>query len=173
MKKLLKTTILLIIIILFTGCTVNINKNQEIKNKSNKNTDTIIKEINDVDKNLQYELPLGIDSVKLMSSGKAILITSNSNIPNEEVTVSLNVKDIYILPFGNGGYRSIIFLKNDGTVSIVNASALIENKKIEVLDNIGGYTNVVSIEQEKDSSGSLINVVLESGEKYLLDGYIK
>lgn len=171
MNKLLKTTILLIAIILLIGC-ANINKAPET-NKKNKDTDTIIKEINNIDKDLKYELPLGIDSVKLMSSGKVVLVTSNNNIPNEELTVSLNVKDIYILPFGNGGYRSIIFLKNDGTVSIVNAEALIEDKKIEVIDNIGGYTNVVSIEQEKDFDGSLINVVLESGEKFLLDGYIK
>ena len=173
MNKLLKRTIILFTIILLAGCTT-VNKTPKINNKNNKDTDIIIKEISNIDKDLTHELPLGIDSVKLMSSGKVILVvTSNNNTPNEELTVSINVKNIYILPFGNGGYRSIIFLKNDGTVSIVNAEALIKDKKIEVLDNVGGYTNVVSIEQEKDIDGSLINVVLESGEKYLLDSYIK
>lgn len=169
MKKLLKITIIVISSILITGCT-----NSTSNNKNNKEKDLIIKEIKDIDTNLNYELPLGLDSVKLMSSGKAILVeTNNNNMPSEELTVSLNVKDIYIFPFGNGGYRSIIFLKNDGTISIVNSSALIENKRIEVLDNIGNYTNVISIKQEKDPSGTLINAVLESGEKLPIDGYLK
>ena len=173
MKKLFKTITLSLTIILLTACTTDIKNNQIINNKKAQNEDILIKEIKDIDTNLQYELPLGIDSVKLMSSGKVILVTHDNNNTNEELTVSLNVKDIYIFPFGNGGYRSIIFLKNEGTVSIVNAEALIERKKIEVLDNIGEYTNVINIEQEKDKNGSLINVILESGDKYLLDGYLK
>ena len=52
-------------------------------------------------------------------------------------------------------------------------TGLIENKKIEILDKLGGYTNVVSIEQDNDQESMLINAVLKNGEKYMLDGYIK
>lgn len=168
MNKFLQTFILVVSIILMIGCTIN-NSN----NINQKKEDKIIKEIKNVDSNLEHNLPLGIDSVKLMSSGKVILLTNDELIPNEEVTVSLDVKKIYIFPFGNGGYRSVLFLKNDGTISALSAKALIEDKRIEVLDNIGGYTNVVDLEQQKDSSASYINVVLESGEKKLLDEYIE
>ena len=168
MKKLLKITIITIAIFLIIGCN-NTNNGGETP----KPEDTIIKEIKDVDTNLGYNLPLGIDSVKLMSSGKAILVTNDENTSNEELTVSLNVKDIYVFPFGNGGYRSIIFLKNDGTVSAVNASSLIENKKIEVMNNLGEYTNIAKIEQKKESDGFLIIAVTDTGEKLILDEYIK
>lgn len=172
MKRLSRIILITIALFLIIGCN-NATDKPTKKDANPKTEDTIVKELKDIDTNLGHNLPLGIDSVKLMSSGKAILATNNENLPTEELTVSLNVKDIYILPFGNGGYRSIIFLKNDGTVSIVNASALIENKKIEVIDNVGEYTNIVRIEQQKETDGFLINAITESGEKLLLDGYIK
>lgn len=170
MKQLFQITTLVLISILIIGCSSN-NAN---KNKSNSKTvDTIKKEIKDIDKNLGYEVPLGIDSVKLMNSGKVILVTSDDTIENEEITISLDVKDIYIFNFGNGGYRSIILLKNDGTVSAINSSALIENKQIEVIDNLGNYTDVVSVKQEKDQESFLIYAVQKNNNKLLLDGYIK
>ena len=172
MKKLLRFTIITMTIFIIIGCN-NSTDNGFPKNKPVKEEDTVVKEIKDIDTDLDHYLPLGIDSVKLMSSGKVILVTNDEKTSHEELTVSLNVKDVYIYPFGNGGYRSILFLKNDGTVSIVNASELIQNKKIQVIDNVGNYNNVVAIESVKDSDASLIKVVLESGEKHILDEYIK
>ena len=171
MKKLSKIILITITIFLVIGCH-NTNKPTK-RNENPQPEDTVIKEIKDIDTNLGYNLPLGVDSVKLMSSGKVILVTTNENLPAEELTVGINVKDIYILPFGNGGYRSIIFLKNDGTVSAVNASALIENKKIEIMDNLGEYTNIVDINGQKEPDGFLITAITDTGEKLILDEYIK
>ena len=170
MKKILKITIITIAVFLIIGCN-NTTKNHN--KPTPKQEDTVTKEIKNIDTNLGHNLPLGVDSVKLMSSGKVILVTSNENTPNEELTVSLDVKDIYIFTFGNGGYRSILFLKNDGTVSAVNASALIESKKIEIMDNIGNYNNIEKIESVQGPDASSIRAITTSGEKVLLDGYIK
>lgn len=167
MKKLLTIITLLLISSLLVGCINNSTK------KANNNVDTIKKEIKNIDENLKYELPLGIDSIKLMKSGKVILVTSNDTISKEETTISLNVKDIYIFTFGNGGYRSVLLLKNDGTVSALNSSTLIENKQIEIIDNLGNLTNVTYIKQEKDMESRLIYAVLENGKEEMLDEYLK
>ena len=169
MKKLLTIIILVLISSLLIGCTNNTIK----KNNNNKNVDTIKKEIKNIDENLQYEIPLGIDSIKLMKSGKVILITSNDKITKEETTISIDVKDIYIFTFGNGGYRCVLLLKNDGTISALNSSALIENKQLEVIDNLGNLTNVSYIKQKQDMEGILIYAVLEDGKEEMLDGYLK
>ncbi len=171
MKKILKITIITITMFFIIGCNHSNSKNPN--NPTQKPEDTVIKEITDIDTNLNHELPLGIDSVKLMSSGKAIVVTNNENTPNEELTVGINVKNIYMFPFGNGGYRSIMFLKNDGTVSALNASVLIENQKIEIMDNIGNYNNIEDIESVQGSDASFIRAKTTSGEKIILDEYIK
>ena len=174
MKKILKVTLSAFIIMLVVGCSYKFDFNNYNKKKVDPGiTDSVIKEINDIDANLGYNLPLGIDTVKLMSSGKVIIVPNDKNIGMGELSVANNVRDIYVLPFGNGGYRSILFIKKSGTISIVNASSLIQNKRIEVIDNLGGYTNVNSIESKTNEYASVINVILDSGEKYPLDEYIK
>ena len=48
------------------------------------------------------------------------------------------VKDMYLCRIGNGGYRTIVALMDDGTVSAVNTRALIEDHILAVMDNLGG-----------------------------------
>ncbi len=185
MKKICSIFTVLIIVILLTGCFNRFdfidNHNNNSNNNNNNNNrhveptpvDEVKKESNDIDTNLGYNLPLGIDTVKLMSSGKVIFVPNDRSIGMGDLTVANDVRDIYIFTFGNGGYRSILFVKNDNTVSAVNASSLIENKRIEVLDNLGGYTNVEYLESQADDYASSINVVLDNGEKHSLDEYLK
>ena len=66
-----------------------------------------------------------------------------------------------------------MFVKNDGTVSIVNSTSLIQDKKIEIIDNLGNYKDIVSIKQETDQEGILIYAVDKNNEEYMLDEYIK
>ncbi len=177
MKKICSIFTVLIIVILLTGC---FNRFDFIDNNDNNKrhvepapVDEVKKEITDIDTNLGYNLPLGIDTVKLMSSGKVIFVPNDRSIAMGDITVANDVRDVYIFPFGNGGYRSILFVKNDNTVSAVNASSLIESKRIELINNLGGYTNVKTIESQIDNYASSINVILDNGEKYSLDEYIK
>ncbi len=164
MNKIIKIIIPLIVIFI-TGCTITgNNKPQNIKQ------DTIKEEIQDIDKDLKYDLPLGIDSVKLMKSGKLIIVPNNKALAENEQVVAENVNKVYLFTFGNGGYRTIIFIKNDKTVSSINASSLIENKKIVIDNNLGNLTDVESIKQDDDF---LIYAVLSNKEEKMLDGYIK
>ena len=167
MKKLFKIFTLILISALMIGC-------MSAEKQKSKNNDSIKKQIKAVDENLNYELPLGIKKIKLMESGKVILVvTGKDNKTSEELTVSLNVKDIYIYPFGNGGYRSILFLKENGTVSAINTSELIEHKKIEVMDNLGNLTDITDISKENDQESSLIYAINSAKQKFILDEYIK
>ena len=158
MKKLFNLTVTVLMTLLIVGCT-----------KDN----SIVKEFKNLDKNLKYEEPLGIDSIKLMKNGKVTIIPNDKNIAEGKITVISDIKDMYIFTYGNGGYRTILFIKNDGSISAINTTSLIENKKIEILNNLGNYTNIVSIKQEKDQEGMLINAIDKSGKEYMLDGYIK
>lgn len=158
MKKLFNLTVTVLMTLLIVGCT-----------KDN----SIVKEFKNLDKNLKYEEPLGIDSIKLMKNGKVTITPNDKNIAEGKITVISDVKDMYIFTYGNGGYRTILFIKNDGSISAINTTSLIENKKIEILNNLGNYTNIVSIKQEKDQEGMLINAIDKSGKEYMLDGYIK
>ena len=76
-------------------------------------------------------------------------------------------------PFGNGGFYSILMLKEDGTVSAVNTAKLRDENVIEVMDNLGGYQDVVTVEGETTVDAMLINAVMSNGDKYPLDPYLK
>lgn len=181
MKKIFNIIIIMMTIFMVTGCNSNkpadktdTTNNTKTNAKVNtKTTDSVLKDIKDVDKNRGNVLPLGIESVKLLKSGRVLIKPTDKAIADGEFSIADNAKEIYIFEFGNAGYRSIMFIKNDGTVSAVNASKLIKNKKIEIINNLGKYTNVKSIEQGKDQSGQVINAVLTNGKKYMLDKYIK
>lgn len=135
---------------------------------------TIVKEIDDIDENTLYYEPLGLDSVRLMDNGDLIAETEDEleSTPGEEVKIADHVKDVYLLPFGNGGFRSLLFIREDGTVSAVNATELIVNKKLEIMDNLGGYLEVASLEGKADEDAHVIEVVMENGDHYLLDPYL-
>ena len=55
----------------------------------------------------------------------------------------------------------------------VNASALINDKTVEVIDKLGGYEDVSSIESVQDVDAYGINAVMENGDKFPLDPYLK
>lgn len=137
--------------------------------------ETVRKEIDDVDDDLGMNLPLGLDSILLLEDGTMIIETDDAleDAVGEEVTIASDVQDVFVLPFGNGGYRSVLFIKADGSVSALSTDALINDHNIEVMDNLGGYTEVKSIESVQDPGGSLVNVVLENGDTFLLDPYLK
>ena len=60
--------------------------------------------------------------------------------------LSSGVLSFYVLPSGQGGCNSVYFIKNNGTVSIADVEyAVNQDKDITVSDNIGNYTDIVSI----------------------------
>ena len=135
----------------------------------------IKKKISDVDDDLGSFVALGVDSIELTEDG-ALIIEFDGALEEslgEEVVVATGVRDVFLLPFGNGGFRTIAFIREDGTVSALNTSELLYNKNIEVMDNLGGYQDAYTLEgvQLPDAIG--VNVVMNNGESYSLDPYLK
>ena len=135
----------------------------------------VAKVITDIDDDLGMNLPLGLDNIRLLEDGTLILETDDAleDAVGEEITVASDAEDVFVVPFGNGGYRSVVFIREDGSVSALNTAALINDLDIEVMDNLGGYEDVKTIESVQDPEASLVNAVMNNGDAFLLDPYLK
>ena len=118
---------------------------------------------------------MDVVSVGLTPEGEVIMRTQGDLAAalGEQVKVAVGVKDIYVEPFGNGGFYSILMIRTDRTVSAVNTSKLYAEKEKEILNNVGGYQDVSAIESEQTEDAFIINAVLANGDKYMLDPYLK
>ena len=141
-------------------------------------TRTVVKTIEGVDEDLGSRLPLMIDSITLYDDGTVAVIPLDelrkNEIKGDEEAVypfeeSGEVSDIYVVDYGNGGYRTIIALMKDGTVSAVNGRALVEDHIFAVLDTVGGRDDFTSIETETEEDGTTITAITEDGESVVLD----
>ena len=141
-------------------------------------TRTVVKTIEGVDEDLGSRLPLMIDSITLYDDGTVAVIPLDelrkNEIKGDEEAVypfeeSGEVSDIYVVDYGNGGYRTIIALMKDGTVSAVNGRALVEHHIFAVLDTVGGRDDFTSIEAETGEDGTTITAITEDGESVVLD----
>ena len=135
----------------------------------------IYKEISDIDETEGMYIPLNLDSIELLDSGTLILEPDDAleEAVGEKVTIATDATDVYVLPYGNGGFRSVLFIRKDGSVSALSTDALINSHEIRIMDNLGDYTEVKTIEgvQEIDAFG--INALTSSGEKKPLDPYLE
>ena len=122
-----------------------------------------------------YEFGMDINTVGLTPEGDVILRTEGdlAEAVGWQPTITTGVKDIYVLPFGNGGFYSILMLREDGTVSAVNTAKLRDENEIEIMDNLGDYQDVVTVEGDTTEDAKVINAVMSNGDKYLLDPYLK
>ncbi len=141
-------------------------------------TRAVVKTIEGVDEDLGERLPLMIDSITLYDDGTVAVIPldelKKNEIKGDEEAVypfeeSGEVSDIYVVDYGNGGYRTIIALMKDGTVSAVNGRALVEDHIFAVLDTVGGRDDFTSIETETEEDGTTITAITEDGESVVLD----
>ena len=78
-------------------------------------------------------------------------------------------KDIYLMRVGNGGYRTIVALMEDGTISAINTRALIEDHIVAVMDTLGGRDSFNGVEQEESEEGFSIIGKTEEGDDVILD----
>ena len=128
-------------------------------------------------KEISSETGFGMDvnAVLLTPEGTAVMRTEGElgQAVGWEVKLADGVSDIYVEPCGNGGFYAILLLKPEGTVSEVNASALINDKKVEIIDKLGGFDDVKLIEGVKDEDAFGINAVMSNGDKEPLDEYLK
>lgn len=169
MKKIFSILLVITVLLIVTGCG---KEDFEVTNNgvTTRVEEKIKKAIRNVDEKSGSYVLLGIDEIKLAESGNLYIETDDIlEHLGDDILIAAGVKDVYLLPFGNAGYRAIIFIKNDKTVSAVNTTELVTNKNIEVLDNLGNYNNVKSVKSENN----LIHVTLEDGKTLPLDEYLK
>ena len=138
----------------------------------------IVKTIDGIDEDLGPRPPLMIESITLYEDGTVAIVPldelKKNEITGDETAVypfadSGKVEDVNVTEYGNGGYRTIIALMKDGTISAVNGRALVEDHIFAVMDNVGSRDNFVAIETQTDESATSIIGITDDGKEIVLD----
>lgn len=187
-KKILALMLALVMMICMTACK---GSDDEEEADSTSGTETeeaaaeeeepleVVKTIEGVDEDLGPRLPLMIDSITLYEDGSVAIIPTEdlkkNEIKEEGVDAvypfeeSGKVRDIFVVDYGNGGYRTILALMKDGSISAVNGRALVEDHIFAVMDNVANRDNFESVENVTDEDASSIVATTEDGEEVILD----
>ena len=139
----------------------------------------VISSADDIDAD-ELDIPLQISSITLFEDGSLLLVPNEDLRKNEmkdnedeeglyPFEKSGKVKDFYVVYYGNAGYRTILALLEDGTISAINGRALVEDHIIAVMNNVTGRDDFVSVENVVDESGVGIIGKTEDGEDIVLD----
>jgi hypothetical protein len=141
------------------------------------------KVIDEIDTEDMHDLPLQIESIALFEDGTLRIVPVDDLLKNAETNNELvdgaifpfedsgKVKDVFLVRFGNGGYRTIICLMDDGSLSALSANELINDHITVVWDNLTGRDTYVSVKEQlsEDESGYKVVGVTEDGEEIDLD----
>ena len=144
----------------------------------------VVKTMDEIDTEDMQDEPLQIDSVTLFEDGSLKIVPRDDLLRNGETNKEIKggamypfadsgvVKDFYLVRFGNNGYRTIICLMDDGTLSALSGKELVEDRIAIVMDNVSGRDNYVSVKQvEPDDEDDAFGVVgvTEDDEEIELD----
>jgi hypothetical protein len=143
----------------------------------------VVKSIDEIDTEDMNDLPLQIESITLFEDGTLRIVPTEDLLKNAETNKELvdgaiypfedsgKVKDVFLVRFGNGGYRTIICLMDDGSLSAMSAKELIEDHITVIWDNLTGRDTYVSVEERLSEDGDAFGVVgiTEEGEEIDLD----
>ena len=144
-------------------------------------TADIVKTIDEIDTEDMNDLPLQIESITLFEDGSLKIVPVEDLLKNADTNDELiddaiypfedsgKVKDVFLVRYGNGGYRTIICLMEDGSLSALSAKELIEDHITVVWDNLTGRDTYVTISQTQDEDGFGVVGVTEDGEEIDLD----
>lgn len=151
------------------------------KAKTETETVTVVKTIDGIDTEGMHDEPLQLESITLYDDGtvKVVPLDKVKEIAetNDELTDGAaypfkdigEVKDIYLVRFGNGGYRTLIALMDDGTLSALSAKDLIEEHILVVMPNLTGRDTYVSVEQREDEDAFGVVGITKDDEEIELD----
>lgn len=142
-------------------------------------TEKVVTSITGIDTDDMPDLPLEIESVTLYDDGSVRIVPTGDLKKNELKDDSEDaiypfkefgkVKEIYLVRYGNGGYRTVIALMEDGTLSALSAKELIEDHIAVVMPNISGRDNYVSVEEVQGEDAFTVIGKTEDGEEVELD----
>jgi hypothetical protein len=185
MKKTITVMMTLLMIFAMTlgmsACKASSDKEEGDAKQEPAATDTekIVTSITDIDTEDMNDLPLEIESVTLFEDGSVRIVPTGDLKKNEikdDKTDAIypfrefgKAKEIYLVRFGNNGYRTVIALMDDGTLSALSARELIEDRIAVVMPNVSGRDNYVSVEEVKDEDSYKVIGKTDDGEEIELD----
>ena len=141
----------------------------------------VIKTLEEIDTEDMQDIPLQIKSITLYDDGTLKIVPvedllKNAETNNEVVdgavypfTDSGKVKDFYLVRFGNGGFRTLICLMDDGTLSALSANELIEDHIFIVMDRLTGRENYVKVKEVTYDDAFGVVGITEDDEEIDLD----
>ena len=143
----------------------------------------VVKVIEEIDTEDMMDVPLQIESITLFEDGTLRIVPVEDLLKNAESNDEVvdgaiypfedsgKVKDVYLVRFGNGGYRTIICLMDDGSLSALSANELIKDHITVVWDNLTGRDTYVSVEERvaEDEDAYGVVGITEEGEEIDLD----
>lgn len=137
----------------------------------------IVKTISDIDVEDGTDIPLQIESITLLGDGTVRIVPTDDLLENAETNNEVTdgaiypfadsgkVRDIYLVRYGSEGYRTIICLMDDGSLSALSAKELIEDHITVVWDNLTGRDSYTSIEEvQNEDSFSVIGITKDDEE---------
>lgn len=162
MKKYILIAMAAVMMLALCGC-ISTNKGEVDPNE-------VKMSIEDIDKD-EFFVPLGIDSIDVLNDGEVILHANGDLLARikENYVAAMGVSEAFVLPYGNGGYRAVIFLMEDGTVSALSPETMIKRHGAQLKTNLGKLEKIKAIEQGDDM---LLYAVDSKGEKHMLDEYL-
>ena len=103
--------------------------------------------------------PMQIESITLYKDGSIEVVPTDDLKKNEladskatslaPFAESGKAKEIYLCRVGNDGYRVVLALMDDGTISAVNTLSLFKDHIFVVMDRVAGRDNFVGVEETK------------------------
>ena len=143
----------------------------------------VVKFIDAIDTEDMKDIPLQIESITLFEDGTLRIVPlddllKNAETNNEVVDGAIypfadsgKVKDVFLVRYGDEGYRTIICLMDDGSLSAMSAKELINDHITVIWDNLTGRDTYVSVEERQSDDEKSYSVVgiTEDDEEIDLD----
>lgn len=134
----------------------------------------IVKSIDVIDDSDEAK-DLQISAITLFDDGSVLVQAKDDLKKNEAEKIypfedSGKVEDIYLVEFGEDGYRTVVAIMENGTISAMSSRSLIEDHIAVVRDNLLGRDDVEKIENTVDEYGyHIVTAYAKDGSGYSLD----
>lgn len=141
----------------------------------------VVDSLEEIDTEDMMDVPLQIESITLYDDGSLRIVPTDDLLKNAETNNEVvdggvypfadsgEVKAFYLVRYGNGGYRTVICLMEDGTLSALSANELIKDHIFIVMDAITGRDTYVSVKQIEDDDAFGVIGVTDDGQEIELD----
>ena len=144
-------------------------------------TANVVKTLEEIDTEDMMDLPLQIKSITLFDDGTLAIVPVDDLLKNAETNNEVvdgavypfadsgEVKDFYLVRFGNGGFRTLICLMDDGTLSALSATELIDDHIFIVMDRLTGRDTYVNVKEVQYDDAFGVVGITEDDEEIDLD----